>query len=145
MLAPLSAIRPAIAAIWVALSGEPMTVTCERPVRRALLSPVPRSISTFIPRPRAASSTASRSFFQSRGTVTSRPRISRRRSTICSMSTSSTPARDSVVRIAEVTPGRSLPLRVMSSVSGFWPRWSFIAVHGIAGPGLSVVGSMVEG
>ena len=95
-----------------------MTVTCDRPLRRALLSPVPRSISTFIPRSRAVSSTASRSFFQSRGTVTSTPRISRRRSTICSMSTTSTPARESVVKIAEVTPGRSLPVRVMSSVSG---------------------------
>ena len=121
MLAPLSAIRPAIAAIADALSGVPMIVTCDRPPRRALLSPVPRSISTFIPRSRAVASTASRSFFQSRGMVTSTPRISRRRSTICSMSTTSTPARERVAKTADVTPGRSLPLSVMSSVSGRGP------------------------
>ena len=44
MLAPLSAIRPATAAIAAALSGAPITVTCERPSRRPWLSPVPRSI-----------------------------------------------------------------------------------------------------
>src|SRR4051812_16218024 len=132
MLAPLSAIRPATAAMWEALRGVPSTVTWDRPRPRARLSPVPRSISTCIPRSRAVASTASRSFFQSRGIVTSTPRMSRRRSTICSMSTTSTPDRDRVVKIVEVTPGRSLPVSVMSSVSGFWPRWSFIAAHGSA-------------
>src|SRR3954470_2184684 len=138
MLAPLSAIRPATAAICAALSGEPMTVTCERPPRRAWLSPVPRSISTLISRSLAVASTASRSRFQSRGMVTSTPRMSLRRSTICSMSTTSTPARESVVKIVDVTPGRSLPVSVMSSVSGRGPPWSFIAPDGSAGNRLSV-------
>ena len=89
-------------------------------------------------------STASRSFFQSRGIVTSTPRMSRRRSTICSMSTTSTPARDSVSKIDEVTPGRSLPVSVMSSVSGRGPRSWFIARHGSAAYGLSVARSIVE-
>ena len=92
------------------------------PPRRGLLSPVPRSISTFMPEvARRSASTASRSRFQSRGMVTSTPSTSRRRSTICSMSSTSTPARDRVAKIAEVTPGRSLPVSVMSSVSGRAP------------------------
>src|SRR4051812_47816958 len=143
MLAPLSAIRPATAAMCEAFSGEPMTVTCERPGPRTLLSPVPRSISTCIPSSRPVASTASRSFFQSRGMVTRTPRISRRRSTICSMSTTSTPARDRVVKIVEVTPGRSLPVSVISSVSGRGPRWLFIAGHAIAAHALSVAGRSV--
>src|SRR4051794_5086668 len=87
---------------------------------------------------RAVASTASRSRFQSRGMVTSTPRTSRRRSTICSMSTTSTPARESVAKMVEVTPGRSLPVSVMSSVSGRGPRWSFIGSDGSAGGRLSV-------
>src|SRR4051794_25458990 len=138
MLAPLSAIRPATAAICAARSGEPSTVTWERPPRRTRLSPVPRSISTCIPSSLALSSTASRSRFQSRGIVTSTPRISRRRSTICSMSTTSTPARDRAAKMVEVTPGRSLPVSVISSVSGRGPWSSFIAGHAIAGGGMSV-------
>jgi hypothetical protein len=70
--------------------------------------------------------------------------MSRRRSTICSMSTTSTPARDRVAKIAEVTPGRSLPESVMSRVSGRCRLSSFIVRHGNAGHGLSVAGSMVE-
>jgi hypothetical protein len=66
----------------------------------------------------------SRNFFQSRGAVTSTPSTSRRRSTICSMSTTSTPAWASVEKIAEVTPGRSLPVSVMRSVRG--APWSMV-------------------
>ncbi len=109
MFAPLSAIRPATAAIADALSGAPITVTCDRPSRRPRLSPVPRSTSTVIPSSATVASTAARSFFQSRGAVTRMPRIRRRRSTICSMSSTSTPALVSVRNIAEVTPGRSFP------------------------------------
>src|SRR5689334_23642029 len=47
------------------------SVTCERPPLRERLSPVPRSTSTLMSRARAVSSTASRSFFQSRGAVRS--------------------------------------------------------------------------
>ena len=61
------------------------------------------------PAPRRSPRRASRSFFQSRGAVTRTPRTRRRRSTICSMSRTSTPASASVEKIAEVTPGRSLP------------------------------------
>ena len=135
MLAPLSAIRPAMAAMAAARSGAPITVTCDRPSRRPRLSPVPRSMSTLMPRSVAVAWTASRSRFQSRGAVTRMPRISRRRSTICSMSRTSTPALVRVAKIAEVTPGRSFPETVRSRVSGFW---SVIAVRGYrrAGPGV---------
>ena len=60
------------------------------------------------------------------------------------MSSTSTPARDRVAKTAEVTPGRSLPVSVMSSVSGRGPRWSFIADPTLAvASRLSVVVSTV--
>ena len=118
MLAPQSAIRPAIADMAAARSGAPSTVTCERPEPRSRLSPTPRSTSTCMPREDAVSSMASRSFFQSRGAVMRTPRTRRRRSTICSMSTTSTPAAARVANIADVTPGRSLPVRVTRRVLG---------------------------
>ena len=121
MLAPLSAIRPATAAIAVALSGEPITVTCERPSRRVRLSPVPRSTSTCMSSACAVRSTSSRTFFHSRGDVTRTPSTSRRRSTICSTSSTSTPACASVEKIVDVTPGRSLPVSVIRRVSGLGP------------------------
>ena len=71
-----------------------------------------------MPRSAATCSIASRSGFQSRGALTSRPRISRRRSTICSMSITSTPNWARVSKTSEVTPGRSLPVRVISRVRG---------------------------
>jgi hypothetical protein len=95
-----------------------MIVMCERCPARLRLSPAPRSTSTFMPRSAAVRSMTSRSFFQSRGAVTRMPRTRRRRSTICSMSTTSTPAAARAVKIAEVTPGRSLPVRVTSRVFG---------------------------
>ena len=138
MLAPLSAIRPATAAKAAALSGVPMTVTWARPARRARLSPVPRSTSTCMPSASAVAMTSSRSRFHSRGAVTSTPRISRPRSTICSMSTTSTPARERLSKIAEVTPGRSCPERVSNRVLGSaaGPE-AFIDAEGI--PALPVV------
>ena len=130
MLPPQSAIRPAIALIADALSGLPMIVTCERPSPRARLSPDPRSTSTDMSSSAAVFWIAASSFFQSRGTVTSTPRISRRRSRICSMSMTSTPAWARVAKTEEVTPGRSLPVSVISRVSGLAGFCAFIAPRG---------------
>ena len=116
MFAPVSAIRPAIAATAAGRSGIPSTVTWLRPSGRCRLSPVPRSTSTCISRSAATRSTAARNAFQSRGRVTSTPSTSRRRSTICSMSSTVTPKAASVEKIDEVTPGRSLPVSVISRV-----------------------------
>ena len=118
MFAPVSAIRPAIAATAAGRSGMPSTVTWLTPPGRSRLSPVPRSTSTCMSRSAATRSTADRSAFQSRGTVTRTPRTSRRRSTICSMSRTWTPKAASVENIIEVTPGRSLPVTVISRVFG---------------------------
>ena len=51
MLAPESAIRPAIAAIAEALSGLPMMVMCERLAAPAAVVAAPRSTSTLMPSP----------------------------------------------------------------------------------------------
>ncbi len=48
------------------------------------------------------------------------------------MSTTSTPARESVAKTAELTPGRSLPVSVMSSVSGRRSWWTSIGAEAIA-------------
>src|SRR6478736_863222 len=129
MLAPASAIRPATAAIALARSGVPMIVTWERPSPRDLLSPTPWSTSTLIPSEDAVCSTAVLTRATLRGAVTSTPRISRPRSTICSMSRTSMPAPASAANTEDVTPGRSLPVSVIRRVSGFTPaRGSVISV-----------------
>ncbi len=119
----------------------PITVTCDRPSPRVLLSPTPRSTSTLMPSAAAVSSTAARSFFQSRGAETSTPRTRRRRSTICSMSRTSTPAVARVEKIDEVTPGRSLPVSVIRRVFGASSR----CASSMSGTRLSPSGDDVGG
>ncbi len=117
MLAPLAAIRPAMAATALGRSGLPSTVTCSRP-RRGGGSPQPVVISASMSRSAASARTArwiavrsGSPSLASRTPSTRRPRM-----TTCSMSrtASSCPARS--VNSREVTPGRSRPVRVTRTV-----------------------------
>ena len=102
----------------------PMTVTCDAALARGSGCRRRRGRRRRVmPSARAVSSTASRSFFQSRGAVTSTPRISRRaqHDLLDVDAPRPRPAR-ACAKIEEVTPGRSLPVSVMSRVSGLARR-----------------------
>jgi hypothetical protein len=77
-----------------------------------------RSIVTSSPTPRMADSTSRRSVVPSAisdGQHTSTPSVSRLRITTCSTLSSSTPCRDNASKRAEVTPGWSTPVTVIST------------------------------
>ena len=117
MLAPLAAIRPAMAVIAAGVSGLPSTVTCSRPPP-AGTSPEPVVISAARPRSAASAVTAEKIPVRSGGPShsSSTPRTSLPRITTCSMSSTDSGCRARTANSREVTPGRSGPVRVMSSV-----------------------------
>ncbi len=118
MLAPLAAIRPAMAATTAGASGRPSTVTCMVPRRRGGRSTDPVVISTSMPRSAASPVTwrwmAVRSGVSRQESRT--PRMSRPRITTCSTSTTLRSYADRAENRREVTPGRSRPVSVTSRV-----------------------------
>ena len=116
MLAPLAAIRPAMAVMAAGASGLPSRVTCSCPLRGAG-SPEPIVNSASRPRSPASAWTASKMAFRSgcSSQPSSTPSTSRPRITTCSTSSTDSGCPASAPNSLEVTPGRSRPVSVMSS------------------------------
>ena len=127
MFAPLAAIRPAMAAITGGVSGLPSTVTCSRPRSLGACSPDPMVISASICKSAASEVTCQWMAVRSGACpqASSTPRISRPRMTTCSTSSTVISCADSTPNSRDVTPGRSRPVKVISTVtcdcvSGDW-------------------------
>ena len=121
MFPPVAVMLAAMAEVDPAVSGCPSTVTCERPVPRGSLSPVPEMISASMPIDSAQPCTVARSSPSdvllcppadpavAPGAVTRAHSVMRPRVTSCSMSTTSTAKAARVSKSPAVMPGLSLP------------------------------------
>ena len=118
MLTPSSAASRATALNAPAVIGRPSTkMVCVDGSRMIGTSSL-RSMLTSRPKPRMADSTSWRNCVPSAtsgGQQTRTPSVSRLRTTTCSTLSNSTPCRDSTSNSAEVTPGWSTPVTVMST------------------------------
>ena len=122
MFAPLAAIRPAMAVMAAGASGLPSRVTCSRPPWAAGSPASPEAaepvvISASRPRSPASALTAAWMPVRSGGESqpSSTPSTSRPRITTCSTSRTLSGCPPKMANSLEVTPGRSRPVRVMSS------------------------------
>ena len=129
MLAPLAAIRPAMAVMAAGASGLPSRVTCSRPPRLTG-SPGPEPVVISASRPRSAASALTAAWMPVRSggesQPSSTPSTSRPRITTCSTSRTLSGCRARTPNSLEVTPGRSRPVSVMSREV----RGVFIAASG---------------
>ena len=99
--------------------GAPISVTCRaRPDARRAVALAGDAGDLQAERPAGGGGGGARARSPGCPAETSTPRVSRPRTTTCSTSMTSTPGADSASKTAEVTPGRSAPVTVTSSVRG---------------------------